>query len=185
MKWICSKCGKANEAVSGICGRCMEIRSPEATLVEEPPLVLTAEMPGDPPGFWRRHFSLKKRLTRLDFLWSLLVFLATYAIAIVPRTNGWVGLSIAILVAAIACLALAATKRCRDADLNPWWAMPCLIFTPGILVLLLDGGTVGPNRFGPDPRGRAGGPPQRDAGSRRPSSDLPASEAPSSVGPRG
>jgi uncharacterized membrane protein YhaH (DUF805 family) len=144
----------------------MEIKSPDAKFApEDSSTILTAETLGPSPSFIRRHLSIKKRLTRIDFLLSLLFFAAGYAVVFFLRTSavGDYGIRRAVAVVVLVLfmnVILAATKRCRDAGMNPWWAAPCLIFTPGILVLLFEGGTVGPNRFGPDPRGRSKEPTQ-------------------------
>lgn len=62
--------------------------------------------------------------------------------------------SLAMLLPSLAV----AVRRLHDADFSGWWVLLALL-PAGQLVLfiffLLDG-TPGPNRFGPDPKGRAG-----------------------------
>lgn len=54
-----------------------------------------------------------------------------------------------------------AVRRLHDGGRSGWWILICLLPLIGWLILLiwyLSRGEAGPNRFGPDPRGFAGGP---------------------------
>lgn len=49
-------------------------------------------------------------------------------------------------------------RRLHDTDRSGWWLLVALVPILGVIVLivfLLQGGTPGPNRFGPDPRADA------------------------------
>ncbi len=71
----------------------------------------------------------------------------------------------ALRVVADALLAWFVVRRVRDTDHQGWWGLGLIVFPLllgsigvwisllGIVALLFVPGTIGPNRFGPDPRG--------------------------------
>jgi uncharacterized membrane protein YhaH (DUF805 family) len=77
------------------------------------------------------------------------------------------GLIAGILLLALLYLGLfiptlaAQVRRFHDQDLSGWFALLGFIPNLGWLVMIIFmsiDGTAGPNRFGPDPKGRGGGP---------------------------
>jgi len=61
---------------------------------------------------------------------------------------------LAVLALFVPALALN-FRRLHDIDRSAWWLLICLIPFVGVIVLLVFAilpGTVGPNRFGPDPK---------------------------------
>ena len=150
--WICPTCDKGNPEVSGICPKCMGIRPSDVEIfVKEEDFDSTYK--SGRPDFLRRQLSWKIRITRTDFIISILgSFLFT--IFFVFKGNEYedsYGIASWIFLAYIL---LSASKRCRDADINPWLSIPLTIFIPGLLVLFMARGTEGPNRYGPNPRKR-------------------------------
>jgi uncharacterized membrane protein YhaH (DUF805 family) len=106
------------------------------------------------PGFWRRMLVPSYRITRTDFLIVLLVVIGLRFAPLVFRDPGaevnWALISIYLAVP-FYLLVVGAAKRCKDMDMNPWFGVVFLIFTPTILALLICSGTKGANRFGQDP----------------------------------
>jgi uncharacterized membrane protein YhaH (DUF805 family) len=64
----------------------------------------------------------------LTMAWALIVFLAGLALSV---------------------------RRMHDQDKSGWWILIPLV---GPIMVMFIGGTAGPNRFGPDPKGGAGAP---------------------------
>jgi len=101
-----------------------------------------------------------------------------------PATLLFVYFVVGVLFALVAVIA----KKKEDGFWSsyPWAAEPALFavaiaFWPVTILLLMFSGSTKKN---PRPEGPIQ-PPQRNAGSRPSSDDSPASEAPSSLGPRG
>lgn len=81
-----------------------------------------------------------------------------------PATLGFANEAVAGVLAVFLLLALLPSlavtiRRLHDSNRSGWWWFITLVPAVGSLVLfiftLLDG-TAGPNRFGPDPKGRSG-----------------------------
>ena len=103
----------------------------------------------------KRHLSLSARLPRRDF-WPYPVCFVL-CIAFDAWHNGMPGAVeqgfLAGLVGLLlAILLLAASKRCRDANVAPWMAIAFTLIPFGLIVLMLLHPTRGSNEFGSDPR---------------------------------
>jgi uncharacterized membrane protein YhaH (DUF805 family) len=157
MNWICHKCGAQNGSVSGICGSCFEMRSPNAQLVESAEEKAVASYANQPaPTFFERYFSLAHRFTRRDFaaVFSLCILafiltrwmIARFEEPFIPL------LGYACLVSTVAVITIAAAKRGRDLDVKPLWSIFFAGSTFGLIGLLFFAGTRGPNQYGADPR---------------------------------
>jgi uncharacterized membrane protein YhaH (DUF805 family) len=125
------------------------------------------------------------RALRSEFWWFVLFYVLVSVVVIVVAsiggirsttyTIGLVGLAIFGLLTLIPYLAVS-VRRLHDTNRSGWWLL--LSFVPfGSLVLLimfaLDG-TPGPNKYGPDPKGRPGyGWGQPPIGAQPPMSDQP------------
>ncbi|MFD2180495.1 DUF805 domain-containing protein [Veronia pacifica] len=120
-------------------------------------------------------FSFNGRMRRRDYwLWNLV--LAMILIPVLPTVlqngNGDMISVLARLVFLVGVWASAAmnVKRLRDRNKSPWWILLTFMPVVGILFQLVElgilDGTPGPNRYGPDPKGRGGQPP-REGGDRK------------------
>jgi uncharacterized membrane protein YhaH (DUF805 family) len=73
----------------------------------------------------------------------------------VPLLNILVGLAIVVAALALIVPSLAVSfRRLHDTDRSAWWLLLVCIPIIGVIVVLVFmvlPGTVGPNRFGPDP----------------------------------
>jgi uncharacterized membrane protein YhaH (DUF805 family) len=67
--------------------------------------------------------------------------------------GGYITMAFALLVI-IPGLALS-IRRMHDQNRSGWWILVPLV---GAIMIMFIGGTAGPNRFGPDPKGGAGAP---------------------------
>jgi uncharacterized membrane protein YhaH (DUF805 family) len=79
-----------------------------------------------------------------------------YAWSFDPSPAGYAGFGILTLIALWASVALT-VKRWHDVGVTGWFSILSLPFvTHGVMFILLSllPGTTGPNRYGPDPRGR-------------------------------
>jgi uncharacterized membrane protein YhaH (DUF805 family) len=93
------------------------------------------------------------RASRAEYWWFFLFYVAAYVVAIVIDSV----LGTPFVITAIAVLALilpalsAGIRRLHDTDRSGWWYLIGIIpFVGGIwlLVLLVQEGTAGPNRYG-------------------------------------
>lgn len=114
----------------------------------------------------RKYADFQGRARRLEYwLFALLLFIiecAAGGVALVAGVNTptyWTINSIMVVVALATLIpSLAVTvRRLHDTNRSAWWILINLLPIIGSIVLvvfmLLDG-TPGPNRFGPDPKGR-------------------------------
>jgi len=156
MNWTCQKCGNKNEEVSGICTSCFEIRSVEAVGEKSSEEIISERFQQVPPkGVWSRIFSVSERLSRRDFLGCtiallVLYFLTLVAVAIAFPSQIEVANRLLMLIF-FGPVSLLASKRCRDLGANPWWGIPAVLLTLGLIVLIFSPGTDGANRYGPKP----------------------------------
>ena len=157
MEWICPKCQCRNDAASGICSRCYDIRPSGAQVFESDSDRAIAEFALAPrPNWARRMFSFGHRITRRDFALAcvaitLLKVGSIWASVLVNREAAEVA-SLFLYATLTAALFLAAGKRCRDMGVSPWWGLLCTMIAFGLIVLLFGRGTKGANRYGQDPR---------------------------------
>jgi uncharacterized membrane protein YhaH (DUF805 family) len=109
-------------------------------------------------GF-QNYVNFTGRATRSEFwywvLFAFLVSIATSAIDYVLFGEGWVAPISTLVGLAMFLPGLSvAVRRLHDVDRTGWWVLLALIPVVGLIVLIIWGctrGTVGPNRFGPDP----------------------------------
>jgi uncharacterized membrane protein YhaH (DUF805 family) len=121
----------------------------------------------------RRYVDFSGRSRRREYwLWTLFVLLGYVAIYILgtllltgsideigdpDRSPGTLLVGLFGLFIMIPSLAVV-IRRLHDLDKSGWWYFLALVPLIGPLILLvwfLTAGTPGPNRFGPDPKGRA------------------------------
>jgi uncharacterized membrane protein YhaH (DUF805 family) len=100
------------------------------------------------------------RARRMEY-WSftLVNFLIGFALAMLRfRGSGFIGVIALVYSLAMIIPSLSVTvRRLHDTDRSGWWLLIALIPLIGELVLLVFmflEGTPGPNRYGPDPKGR-------------------------------
>jgi uncharacterized membrane protein YhaH (DUF805 family) len=102
------------------------------------------------------------RAARSEYWWFFLfTFLCSLAGEILDAATGGAGLiNLGVLLGLLLPTLAMAVRRLHDKDRSGWWYLIILIPLIGVLVLLywfVTRGTVGPNRFGPDPLGGGGG----------------------------
>lgn len=92
--------------------------------------------------------------------WALAVFLAGLVLNVVDYllfgSKSQPLSSLFSLLVLLPNLAVGA-RRLHDVDRSAWWLLIGLVPLVGVIVLLVffvQDGSVGPNRYGPDPRGR-------------------------------
>lgn len=92
--------------------------------------------------------------------WALAVFLAGFLLSLLDYLLFGEGdqplSSLLSLLVLLPNLAVGA-RRLHDIDRSAWWLLIALLPVIGMVVLLVffvQDGTVGPNRYGPDPKGR-------------------------------
>lgn len=111
-----------------------------------------------------RKFAVFAGRARRKEYWLFILFniLASIALAVADALLGTIDLdtgvgllsstySLAVLIPTIAV----AIRRLHDTDRSGWWLLVSLIPVLGtiaLLVFLVQDGTAGPNRFGPDPK---------------------------------
>lgn len=99
--------------------------------------------------------NFKDRARRSEYWWFYLFTVILYVVASI--IDGIIGLPIFYIVTALGLLIptiAVSVRRLHDADKSGWWLLIMLVPLIGILLLLywfVTRGTVGPNRFGPDP----------------------------------
>ena len=108
-------------------------------------------------------FTATGRLRRRSFLFRGLLFYALgvgfYALpSLLPHTvlgNNIKIVAVAGMMTAWYLIVIQTLKRLHDLDLSAWWALIGFLPVVGYVLgpgLQLIQGTVGPNRFGPDPK---------------------------------
>ena len=128
----------------------------------------------------RRYFDFSGRSRRLEYwLWAIFVFVGFIVAMILDvkllgagtmTSSSELGEGTAsasfnisgggpitlvfLLLVLIPGLALA-VRRMHDQNRSGWWILVPLV---GMIMIMFIGGTPGPNRFGPDPKGAAGVP---------------------------
>jgi uncharacterized membrane protein YhaH (DUF805 family) len=111
----------------------------------------------------RRYADFQGRSRRAEYWWFALA-MALFDVAArvlvemfknVPLLNILVGLAIVVAALALIVPSLAVSfRRLHDTDRSAWWLLLVCIPIIGVIVVLVFmvlPGTVGPNRFGPDP----------------------------------
>ena len=108
--------------------------------------------------FLQRQLSWNRRITRTDFIPYPIAFLVLcFALGLWQDTLSPGSLhdfAMLLIWPLLAFLIFGASKRCRDADANPWLGILAVLVPFGVLILLFTPGTSGTNRYGPDPRQR-------------------------------
>ncbi len=91
------------------------------------------------------------------FLAYVLAAVAVSVLGIVSDTVSGLLMMVLVLGALIPSLALG-FRRLHDVDKSAWWLLISLIPFAGLVLLYwaVQPGTVGPNRYGPDPKETAG-----------------------------
>ncbi|MDE5833562.1 MAG: DUF805 domain-containing protein [Desulfovibrio sp.] len=109
------------------------------------------------------YMNFKGRATRSEY-WFFVLFMGLIYLVAIPLVE-WIsiiipgGLILANIIIFCASLALVLpsvavqVRRLHDTDWSGWWILASLILIGAIFIFILDclPGTVGPNRFGPDP----------------------------------
>ena len=113
-----------------------------------------------------KYVTFSGRASRSEYWWfSLFISLGSIVAAIVdmllfgydpvaPGSVGWISglFTLAIFLPSLSVM----VRRLHDKDRSGWWYFIVLIPLIGLFILLywfVTRGTVGPNRFGPDPLG--------------------------------
>jgi len=112
----------------------------------------------------KKYADFSGRAPRAEYWWFYLLIIIGYVIAtILDSTLGFTGavgpygvimavFALAMLIPSIA----AGIRRLHDTDRSGWWLLIALVPLIGAIVLIVffvTQGTVGVNRFGPDPYG--------------------------------
>ena len=100
----------------------------------------------------RKFFVFSGRAQRSEFWWFFLFVLVTTSLMNVASTIVVLLYYIATLIPSMAAM----VRRLHDLNQSGWWALAWLVPILNWLLLLWMAfpGTVGPNRFGPDPKQR-------------------------------
>ena len=109
----------------------------------------------DMDDFWQRHLSWNRRFGRVDFAISLAVVWVGAIVLNQIFHRPWESIPPAgklLYWLFIAYLVLAASKRCRDVDTEPWVAILMVAIAPLMLYLLFGKGTQGRNKYGEPPK---------------------------------
>jgi uncharacterized membrane protein YhaH (DUF805 family) len=98
------------------------------------------------------YVNFRGRASRSEFWWfALFVFVVSIVLQVILGEIVGAIFSLAVLLPSIAV----AVRRLHDVDRSGWWYLLALIPLIGFLILLfaffIHRGTVGANRFGPDP----------------------------------
>jgi uncharacterized membrane protein YhaH (DUF805 family) len=111
-------------------------------------------------GF-RNYVNFSGRATRSEFwYWVLFAVLASIAAGLIDIAL--FGLEGSSAIESLVGLALflpglaVSVRRLHDLDRSGWWVLLGLIPLVGVIILIIwncQRGTIGPNRFGPDPLG--------------------------------
>ena len=157
MNWICKNCKHENDSKDSVCQSCHKLRTEDAELIETEADRLIEEYEKAPSPTWtQRMFSASHRIGRLDFLLVLflvvIAYFCTLVIAVIAFGELSMVTSYSIWAFFILVLMFYGGKRCMDMGFNRWGAIPGIILTIGILVLLLLKGDEGANKYGPSPR---------------------------------
>jgi uncharacterized membrane protein YhaH (DUF805 family) len=108
---------------------------------------------------------LKGRITGWRFfLWSLPCILLGVALKRDIVGSPWDGILALLFLFSFPVMLIAAVRRSHDIGSNGWLALICLIPFAG-WYLVFKSGNPGANKYGPSPKG--------DAGGGRPTSDQP------------
>jgi uncharacterized membrane protein YhaH (DUF805 family) len=151
LEWLCGGCGRQYPQSIMSCDACFKLRSDDAKLVpsKSAELIREYEKIGPKPIF-RRFFSLKDRIGRVELFCGILL---SFAVAILlVNVFYFLGIPYGNYVAQIVSVLMMfifASKRSRDMDFNPWLGIPLVIFTISLLMLLFYPGTADANKYGP------------------------------------
>lgn len=104
-----------------------------------------------------KYFVIEGRAARSEYWWFYLFMIIVYVVAMI--IDSVIGIPLFYLIAALGLLApsiCASIRRMHDKDKSGWWLLIAFVPIVGVLYLLylfVTRGTVGDNRFGPDPLG--------------------------------
>jgi len=109
----------------------------------------------------RNYATFSGRAARSEYWWFFLFgLLCSIGGEILDAVTGGAGLiNLAVALGLFLPSLAMAVRRLHDVDRSGWWYLIILIPLIGLIVLLVwfvTRGTVGPNRFGPDPLGGGG-----------------------------
>lgn len=157
LEWLCEECGNQYSQSLIVCEECVKSKPDNPKLVPSKDSKLIEEYEQmDPIPFGKRFFSLKGRITRLEFLFGLLagyliIFILTVisGLAVIPF-GGYIAQFVGFIV-----IFIFSSKRCRDINYNPWLGITLTIFTFSLLVLLFLPGTDSANKYGPEIKKKA------------------------------
>jgi len=115
-------------------------------------------------------FSFQGRISRTDY-WLLCggsMFMLFVPIPLLTQLAERIGQPLAVFCGLLFCLSgmivtiSASVRRFHDRDKSGWWYLICVVPVIGSFWLLIENGflkgTVGPNRFGPNPLAEASDP---------------------------
>ncbi len=99
-------------------------------------------------------FSISGRISRRPFwLVYLLLFAVTAAVVlfIEARANNYPVLVPIVLVLHVWIAICVTVKRLHDIDASGWFSIPVVLIPIAVILVGAFPGTIGPNRYGPDP----------------------------------
>jgi uncharacterized membrane protein YhaH (DUF805 family) len=102
-------------------------------------------------------FSINGRISRGPFWLSYLILFAVTAalvlfIATKTTNNRVLAILVLILLVLVVWIAICVTvKRLHDIDASGWLSIPVVLIPIAVILVGSFPGTVGPNRYGPDP----------------------------------
>lgn len=104
---------------------------------------------------FNKYFSIEGRAPRSEYWWFTLFMVVIYVVA--TLIDAMIGVSLFSMIAVLGFLApsiCVSIRRLHDKDKSGWWFLIYFVPIAGVLYLLYlfaTPGTVGDNRFGPDP----------------------------------
>jgi uncharacterized membrane protein YhaH (DUF805 family) len=108
-----------------------------------------------------RYADFQGRAQRSEFWWfALFYFLLSLAVGMVGAASDTLGgiLNVVVSLGLLLPSLAVSIRRLHDTDRTGWWILLYLLPVIGTIVLIIffvQRGTVGHNRFGPDPLGAA------------------------------
>lgn len=110
-------------------------------------------------GMLKKYFAFKGRMGRREFWWAFLFWWVVYFVSLIVDIMIWDSpnwCAVIVSLGTLIPLAAAQVRRLHDTNKSGWW-VPLILLCPiniAYFVWLATDGDRGPNRFGPDPKGR-------------------------------
>jgi uncharacterized membrane protein YhaH (DUF805 family) len=109
--------------------------------------------------FWHLYYSLSGRLSRRDYwLFGVVPTLIVYWLLYRVASHGTLGQGIVVVLITLLLFwpgIAISVKRWHDIDVSGWWVLVGFVpYVGGAITIIFNGfsrGTIGANRYGPDP----------------------------------